>query len=311
MKRKFPSTLKAFLAGNTNWYEADCFLFQLPNGQTMNVTTGQWDITFRADTPGWGGPQTTFYSANFGQWSRGAITSEAGFSLAANTMDLTCMVDDSTLFPGLSINMLAAAHSHLFDGATVWVYTAYMPTDGYGNVSTGIETKFQGVIQRATKLSRGLIEFEVADPLFLLNMKVPGRVIQTNCSNQFTDANCGLNPADYTVNVTATSGSNAFEIFASMPQAAGYFTQGVVKCLSGANVGWSQTVKAHTSGLLTLMRPFVLPVSAGDTFAVIKGCDKTVSTCAGTTRANGTPEPNNFRTRFGGQPFTPPPTAAI
>lgn len=311
MKRKIPASLKTWLANNNAWTEADCFLLTLPTGQTLAVTTGQWDITFRTDTPGWGGPQTTFSALAYGRWERGSITSEAAYSFAASTMELTCTPPAGVNYPGLPASLLAAAHFHLFDGATVWVYTAYMPLDTYGNVSQGIETKFQGTVIDAPKLNRGRVQFEVADPLFLLNMKVPSRVLQSNCPHSFADTNCGLNPADYTQTFTAGPASTVMQLAASIPQSNGYFAQGVVTCLSGANAGLSQTVKTHASGVLTLMHPWLFPVSSGDTFSVIKGCDKTPATCAATVRANNTVEPNDFRTRFGGQPFTPPPTAAV
>lgn len=312
MKRKMPATLKSFLANNASWYAADCFSIALPNGQAIHATTGQWDITFRTDTPGWGGPQTTFRTAANGAWSRGDITSQAGFGLSSNSMDLNCSPDVDTVYPGTSLSILAAAHLHLFDGAKVAVYAVYMPIGSYGDVSVGIETKFEGVIIRNGKLSRPQAQFEVADYFFVLNMKVPSRVLQTNCPHGFADENCGLNPGDYTQTLTANPASTSLQIVAtSLPQPNGYFAQGVLTCLTGANAGLSQTVKTHASGVLTMMSPWLLPVSPGDTFSAIKGCDKTPSTCAGTVRANGTPESNDFRTRFGGQPFTPPPTAAI
>lgn len=311
MKRLFPVSLKSFLATSTDWYEADCFIIQLPTGETIYATSGQWDITFRTDTPGWSGPQITFYSTQYGVWERGAITSEGDFSLSANTMTLTCTPQPDTTYPGLPLTLLAAAHQHLFDGATVWVYTAYMPIGGYGNVDAGIETKFQGTIINAPKLSRPFVQFDVADPLYLLNMKVPSRVLQSNCPHSFADVNCGLDPANFTQALTAAAGSTPYQIVATISQAAGYFTQGVLTCTAGANVGLSQTVKDHTSGLLVMTAPWILPVSPGDTFSAIKGCDKTPATCAATLRADGTAEPDDFRHRFGGQPFTPPPTAAI
>jgi hypothetical protein len=122
-----------------------------------------------------------------------------------------------------------------------------------------------------------------------------------------------LNPANYTVAVTAGSGSNAGTIYpaTALTQPSGYFAQGVIKCLTGANAGLSQTVKAFTGGNLVMMAGWLLPVASGDTFSVIKGCDKTATTCAATTQANGTAEPQNYQLRFGGTPFVPAPSQAL
>lgn len=310
MKRLMPSSLITFLQNNRNCIKADCFAITLPTGVVMYVTEGQFDITIPSGTNGWTGATTTFKAAQYGRWVRGSITSAGGSNLSSNTMKLTCVPQQNTVFPGLSVGLLNAALNHLFDAAQVWVYTVYMPIGNYGNVSNGVETKFQGTITRTPGLGRNKIEFECADPLYLLNMKVPSRLMQTQCPWSFTDVNCTLTASDYTVNFTATGASTQTVLTPSsaFTQAAGYFNQGVVKCLSGANAGLSQTVKIHASGNITIMVPWLLPVTAGDTFAVIKGCDKTLTMCKGTIKASGASIDNSIN--FGGTPFAPVPSVA-
>lgn len=305
-----PTSLKTFLAATANCFRADCFAIELPTGGTLYATTGQWDITFPVGTPGWAGPTTTFKATTYGVWTRGKITSEATTKCSANTMSLSCVPRQDTNYPGLSIGILNAALNHLFDAATVYVFTAYMPLGNYGNVSAGIETKFQGTITRTPGLSRNKVDFECADPMYLLAMKVPSRLAQANCGWSFADENCTLLPANFTATVTAGTGSNQTKITGAT-QPDGYFTQGVAKCLTGNNAGLSQTVKAYASGTITLMAGWLLPVAVGDTFAVIRGCDHTPTTCAATTRVDGSPEPQDYRVRFGGTPFVPTPSAAV
>lgn len=310
MKRLMPSGLITFMQANkVGLAKADCFVITLPTGTVLYVTEGQWDITFLSGTPGWAGPQTTFKAMQYGRWNRGAITSEASFSLNANTMDLTCIAQQNTPYPGLDMGIAAAAHAHLFDAATVWVYTAYFEVSAYGDVSNGIETKFQGTITQTADICRGKIVFKCADPLYLLNMKVPSRLLQTNCGWAFCDANCTLSAADYTVDFTAKSGSTQTILtpVTAFSQADGYFTQGVIKCLTGDNAGLSQTVKIHTGGNLQTPVAWILPIQAGDTFSVIKGCDKTLTTCKTTKKAAGTVIDNSIN--HGGMPFTPVPNA--
>lgn len=311
MKRLMPAGLITFLQNNRNVFKADLFIITLPTGTVLYATEGQFDITVPSGTPGWTGATTTFNALKYGRWSRGPITSEASFKLSANTMSLTCVAQPATLYPGLTIGILNAALNHLFDGSTVQVLTAYMPMNGYGNVSNGLETKWFGYITKVPSLNRNKVEFECADPFYRLNMKVPSRLFQSNCPWAFCDVNCTLSATNYTVNFLAKTGSTQLILIpvVAFTQAAGYFTQGVVKCTSGQNAGLSQTVKLHASGQLSLMVPWILPVAVNDGFSVIAGCDKTLTSCKGRVQANGTPVDNSLH--HGGTPFVPPPSTTV
>lgn len=316
MKRLMPSTLITFLQGaGKNCLKADLFVITLPTGNVLYITEGQFDITVPAGTGGWSGTTKTFLSTTYGRWKRGAITSEASFSCNANTMELTCVPQPGTVYPGMTIGILNAAFNGLFDASTVTVYTAYMPIGGYGNVSVGIETKFFGTITKVPDINRTMVKFECADPFYLLNLKIPTRLFKAGCPWTFagTDGNCTLNAPDYTVAFTADTGSGRLSLVptsgTALTQADGYFTQGVVTCTAGANIGLAQSVKLYASGVLTMMVPWLLPVTVGDTFAVIKGCAKTQTACAGTKKANGTVTNNLLN--YGGTDYTPVPTNAI
>ena len=319
MKRLMPASLITFLQSNPNCEKADLFAITLPTGNTFYATSGQWKITLSAynpstalGTPGWTGPTTTFESVLYGRWSRGAVTSEASFSCGANTMDLTCVPQPATVYPGTSIGILAAALVGLFDAAQVTVYTAYFSQGQYGNTSAGIEIKFQGTIKGLTDINRIKAEFSCSDAMYLLNQKVPARLFQSNCMWGFCDVNCTLNPATYTTNFTAKAGSTQITLTPAVAftQPAGWATQGVVKCTSGANSGLSQTVSLHDgSGNLQMLSPWLLPVSAGDTFSVIAGCSKQLTSCKSRVTAAGGAVDNSIN--FGGFPFIPPPTSAF
>ena len=302
-----------WLAANKNCLKADLFAITLPTGTVFYACEGQWDVTIPSGTSGWSGSTTTFKATTYGRWSRGVITSEAGFDLKANTMSLTCLPQPATTYPGLSsTGILAAAANGLFDAASLTVYTAYFAAGQYGTIPAGgIETKFQGTITSVKGINRVKVEFECGDPLYLANQKVPNRTFQPSCPWSFCDSNCTLSASNYTVAFTAESGSTQYVLgpVTAFTQAAGYFTEGVVTCTAGANAGLSQTVKLHASGLLTMMNPWMLPVNAGDTFSVIAGCDKTMTSCAGRVQANGTAVSNILN--FGGTPFTPPSATSL
>jgi uncharacterized phage protein (TIGR02218 family) len=295
MKRLMPSGLITWLSNNKNCLKADLFQINLSNGQTINATSGQWGITVPSGTPGWvngGGsnlPTTTFHATDYGVWSRGEITSEGSFGLNANTMDLSAKFQQGTSFPGTTGGMLYAAWNGLFDAATVRVWTAYMPANGYGNVSNGIETKGQYTIGPIKDYNRTSVTFECGDPLYLLNLKVPTRIMAPSCQWSVGDGNCTLSLAGNDINghamtqaFTAASGTTQWtlEPATAFGQPTGYFTQGVVTCTSGTNGGLSQTVKLHdSSGHLEMMNPWLFTPNTGDTFSVIVGCDHTLPTC--------------------------------
>jgi uncharacterized phage protein (TIGR02218 family) len=305
MKRLIPSSLITFLQENPNCVRADLFTISLPNGSAIYATSGQFDITIPSGTNGWAYSTTTFHANQFGVWERGAITSEASFDLNSNTMQLTCIPQQSTAYPGLSIGILSAALNSLFDAAQVTVQTVYMPLGNYGNVSAGVETKFVGQITKIDDISRNKVVFECADYLYLLNLKVPTRLIQSNCPWSFADANCALTASTFTTNFTAATGTTKWAMTPGTPftAPAGYFTQGVVKCTTGTNAGLSQTVKLHdSSGHLQLTFPWLIQPSLGDTFSVIAGCDKSVTTCN---------QKFSNQIHFGGQPFVPVPSASV
>jgi uncharacterized phage protein (TIGR02218 family) len=311
MKRLMPSSLITFLQTNKNCLKADLFIITLPTGTIMYLCEGPQNITVPYRTNGWSGATQTFLSSTYGRWERGAITSEAGFNCNSNTMTLTCIAQQLTPYPGMSIGLLNAAMRSLFDATTVTVLTAYMPLNNYGNVSAGVETKFVGTITKITNINRTKVEFECSDPMYLLDMKIPTRLFQASCPWSFADNNCNLSAPDYTIAFTAASGSTQYLLIptSSFTQPAGYFTQGVVKCTSGANNGLSQTVKLHAAGNLNISAPWIMPITVGDTFSVIYGCNKTMSACSGTTTAAGVATNNLIN--FGGTPYVPPASSAV
>ena len=318
MKRLMPASLITFLQANPNCTRADLFVITLPTGTIMHVTNGQFDITVPAGTAGFPAASpavnTTFLATTYGRWERGAITSEAGFSLTSNATTLECVPQTSTVYPGTTLGILNAAFNGLFDAATVTIYTAYMAIGSYGDVSHGIETKFFGFIEKISDINRVKMMFDVQDPLFILNEKVPKRVIQSLCPWGFGDINCAVagNLAAFTQSFTAKAGSTTSVLIpvAAFSEAVGYFTQGVVECVTGANAGLSVTVKLHdASGNLNVVLPWIFPIVAGDTFTATAGCDKTVTACKTRKTTAGVTVDNTIH--FGGAIAVPVPVAAL
>lgn len=218
-----------------------------------------------------------------------------------------------------SATLMTAAQLGLFDAAKVQVWTAYWPIGQLPNsyvAAWGVETKYAGFIKPSGSIGRSKLEFEVADPLYLLNQKLPRNVIQASCrhtlfdTNEFatygTRSNCTLNPNSFksgTMTVASGSTRQSLNTTSTLGQVAPYFTQGYVTFLTGQNAGLSFTIKQQTSTTHLLLAIAVpLPLAIGDTFTAFAGCDKLENTCN-----------NKFSNliHFGGTPFVPSPEVAI
>jgi uncharacterized phage protein (TIGR02218 family) len=77
---------------------------------------------------------------------------------------------------------------------------------------------------------------------------------------------------------------------------SGYFDFGKLTWLTGNNADLSMEVKAYQPGQITLALPMPYEVQAGDTYSLIAGCDKQLSTCSS--------KYNNV-TNFRGEPYVP------
>lgn len=128
---------------------------------------------------------------------------------------------------------------------------------------------------------------------------MPADVYQTQCRNQVFDAACGLARASWEVSGTVNSVTGSRASFGSaLGQAAGYFNQGVVQFLTGANAGERRTVKSFASGAFAFALPWSQAIANGDTFKAWPGCDRTLATCVAKF---------NNRSRYRGEPFLPQP----
>ena len=297
--KKITPALLSFLEANNLFYRADLFSIVLPNGDQINATNGQMDIS-------WAG--TTYYAAQNGAWDRGTVASVADFSLDSQSMELTVIADTDIYYPGTTTPLMSLVASGLFDGATVNALTVYMPLGQWGNI-IGALTLFGGMIVDVQDLGRSKAQFEVRDWMFLMNLKVPTRIIQPGCFNTLFDAGCTLSSSAFALANTVGAGSSQIIIkpgtawpatdHLGNSTASPYFNQGKIVFTSGQNIGLSGSVISEDgSGNLTLNAALLLPVAVGDAFNAYPGCDKTIPTCT-----------NKFQNQphFEGMPFVPPP----
>lgn len=298
------TTLADYLRTHELPFIQDLFSITLANGQTITMTDGAQDIVA-------GILSTTFYATKFGQWKRGSIISDASFDLNTNEMALTFTDRDAdaggpVILPGTTLTLLQAVYFGLFDGATVTVRTAYMPT--YGDLSLGLETKLVGDLTSVKALDRAHAEFGVSDLLYRLKQPWPPNVYQSQCRHSLFNQNCGLNATLFRATASVGSGStksliNSATTLPGLGSDPLPYTQGVITFTSGANNGLSYTIRQQISATqLQLDVPAFMSVSPGDVFTLLPGCDKQMPTCSGKF-AN--------LIHFGGMPYTPVPETLL
>lgn len=235
---------------------------------------------------------------------RGSISEKTGVEVA--TMKVTLTGGDDDLINGSPVITFIAAHG--LDGAAVKLERAYASAwglDAYGEPVpvTGTVIRFAGKVTSIDSVKGGTAEFTVSSWLVLLNVQTPRNHFQVGCMRTLYDAGCGVNPASYSNVGTVGSGATTIGFGSGLTGVAGYYSQGRVVFLTGANAGISRTVKINDgSGNFSLIKPLPVAPAAGDTFRAYAGCDLAKATCSSKF--------SNLA-RFKATPFVPLPTTAL
>lgn len=114
-----------------------------------------------------------------------------------------------------------------------------------------------------------------------------GRVYQRSCDALLGDARCGVDAAAAAIRGAGTVATVRSARSVTASGLSGYvsrwFEAGRLVWTSGANAGAAVEVRAHglAGGLasLDLWEPMPAPISPGDTFQVVAGCDKSLASC--------------------------------
>ena len=223
---------------------------------------------------------------------RGKINAKLGVEVA--TLEATITAGPSDLINGVPV--LPFVRGNGLDGATVVLQRAYLPA--WGQPITGCTIAFSGRVTALKNLSRSQFQMTVSAWTVLLNVNMGPDVYQAGCLNTLYDANCTLNKASFAFSGTVSGAGTTTACNTSLTQADGFFTQGQLVWLTGANAGLSRAVATYTNaaGAMTFAFPLPNASAPGDTFTAYRGCALTMAACTGF---------NNL-IHFRGQPFTPP-----
>jgi uncharacterized phage protein (TIGR02218 family) len=205
---------------------------------------------------------------------------------------------------------LQAAWQGQFDGALLQLERAFMPT--YGDTSAGTVVLFAGRISDINCARTG-IDMKCRSHLELLNIQMPRRLWQSSCTHVFGGQMCGYNRVAGTNALGVATGAGAL-IFAAAagstttvilgaPSTTTPYALGTILGMTGANTGYSRTIYGFASGAsVSTKLAFLFPVSPGDEFQILPGCDRSVTTCTNVF---------NNMARFGGFPYIPTPETAV
>ena len=108
-----------------------------------------------------------------------------------------------------------------------------------------------------------------------------GRIYSASCDADLGDARCGvaLSASPLSLGVAVASATKS-QVTAALPAVAdGFYANGRILFLGGANAGAQAHVRDHRGGVLTLWTPLAAAPAAGDPFRLTAGCDKTFATC--------------------------------
>lgn len=199
------------------------------------------------------------YSAGSG-FLGSAAQARSGSSV--DNMDVQGVLDSSVISEGDLLD-------GVWDGAEVEVFLLDWADTSLGRLQ--VQTGSLGQVT----LKTGTFIAELRSLSQALQQSV-GRTMMRRCNASFADARCGISAATYTVtgSVVAVTDARVFNVSA-VPLSAG----GMLTWTGGANAGRSEEVDALAAPTVALKLPMPDAVQVGDTYSVIAGCDKNLSTC--------------------------------
>lgn len=235
--------------------------------------------------------------------AKGPIISRDGISLSlgieVDNLSITIETNENTKFGDVPVAQ--AFHNGILDGARFKLERVFMDMHTPTDTSAGTLVLFEGRIVEP-ELDRYVINASVVSDVDNLKLQMPRNLYTPGCLNTLFDSACGLLSADFAVNTTIATNSTPSQILCDLSQPQGWFTQGVVEFLEGANIGIKRTVRLHEAGSLLLTLPLLEMPEIGEAIRVYPGCDKRLDTCENRF---------NNRARFRGAPFVPVPETSI
>ncbi len=316
--------LKAFLDGwnaSTPAQIADLYTFTLVTGEVFRYSGSQTPIQAPA-------PNTTtpLLAYSLGpSFARTKMKVQIGPQIDELEIAIYAGQNDTLgMNSGGNLTWQKAFWSGIFDGAYCELDRAFIQVTPGTATSAPIQTVmgtvtwFYGRVGDI-EIGRTRSIMRVKSLLDMLTVQMPRRLYQAACNHVFGATMCGYDrvkglnalgsaggPGQETI--MATTGSTQNSIFTDfVPAIATSYDNGSIIGVTGLNSGFTRTISMLDSSAapseVHFLKPWIFPVVVGvDTFNLLPGCDKTLTTCTSTF---------NNELRFGGFPYIPPPESAV
>ena len=318
--RPCSTALAAYLQANDTVIVADLYTFALADGTVLRYSgwTAPLSIPGTAFPAGSLNYNTTTYT-NFAlgpRFGRSKVATKIG--VQPTELDIEVLAGAGDLVGAFPF--AEAVRLGEFDGATVEFDRLFAPPQTAAaqlDTSLGAVVWFYGRVAE-TDVGRSQIAIKVKSLMNLLAIQqMPRRLYQAACSHVFGDAMCGFDRSTRAATISALAGSSQAAIVTSLaPSPATLYDQGTIASLTGANAGQTRTLVTLVAGTVNLLKPFLSPVAAGDTFRLLPGCDHTSvpatpsSTTSPDTAACPTSRPPKWRCKSALRPYTVIPAKA-
>lgn len=258
-------------AAGSNLFVANIFLFTLVDGTLLRYTDGDRDLTVNGQVYSAGVVQIGPF---FGT-SQGTVRASWGIGTSPNTLTFEVIPAQGTV---AGASFLRACQIGVFDGATLTVSRLFMPT--YGDTRRGpLRLDVYRVAEVDCGRSSAIFTINTFDEL--LDQQFPRNMYQAACVNNLGDTACGVNLTALAVACVVVAGSTKLILSANFAAApAARYDLGKATFTSGTLLGFSRTIKSSAAGApgtITLLYPFPSAPTAGDTFNIYPGCDKTLA----------------------------------
>lgn len=285
------------LMASRQFYAADLYTISLVGGPTLYYCGGDQSLSANGNLYTAGGQIGPYFDRKD---NKAKVTQTVG--VQADTLVVDVIPGSATV---LGAPFLEAVRNGTFDAAEFMLERVYMPT--YGDTRRGTIRWFVGRVAEIDA-GRSVATFSVNSHKELLNLQMPRNLYQAGCVNSLGDPSCGVNLASYSTSGTIQAGSSDHTLLAAISGSfgAGTFDQGSMTFTSGALAGYTAGIKSVAFGspsAIYLMGYLPDAPSAGDSFTIYYGCDKSLD-------SNGCPKFSN-QARFRGFPFVPQPSTAV
>lgn len=250
--KSLPSGMQSFLDGGETTM-VHCWRVTRTDGTIQGFTEHDNDLTFES---------TTFKAAS----GFSATQIESSLGLAVDNLNVDGALSSDTL----NEDDLASGR---YDDALVELFWVNFE-----------DTSQRVIINKGNvgKVDRGELAFsaELRSQSARLQQKT-GRIYQRTCDAILGDARCKVSLGSFTSTGTVSGlpSSRELTVTGLSNDTDGFYTFGVITFTSGLNNGLRFEIKSHRTGKLFLWSKTPFAIAVSDTFSVVAGCDKSISTC--------------------------------